>query len=45
LPDDPTNPRNRRLSIILLRGTGTDATPQRAPLPSIIRPEDNAAKP
>jgi len=22
LPDDPTNPRNRRLSIILLRGTG-----------------------
>ncbi len=28
LPEDPKNARNRRLSIILLRGTGTGAAPQ-----------------
>ena len=41
LPDDPTNARNRRLSIVLLRGTGNDpADAKRVPPPSIIRPED-----
>ena len=39
LPDDPTNARNRRLSIIMLRGTGEPAAPE-GPPPSIIRPED-----
>jgi len=43
LADDPTNARNRRLSIIMLRGTGAqDATDaKKMPPPSIIRPEDN----
>ncbi|MCR4377378.1 MAG: flagellar motor protein MotB [Rhodospirillales bacterium] len=42
LPEDPTNSRNRRLSIVLLRGTGADAAaPVDVPRPSIIRPEDN----
>lgn len=42
LPDDPTNARNRRLSIILLRGTGEQEPPatRDGPPPSIIRPED-----
>lgn len=42
LPDDPTNARNRRLSIILLRGTGEQEPPatRGGPPPSIIRPED-----
>jgi len=42
LPDDPTNARNRRLSIIMLRGTGIQdaADAKRVPPPSIIRPED-----
>ena len=38
LPDDPKNARNRRLSIVLLRGTGEQPEPQRRePPPSIIR--------
>lgn len=44
LPDDPTNARNRRLSIILLRGTAKeDVAPEvkGGPPPSIIRPEDD----
>lgn len=43
LPDDPENARNRRLSIILLRGTAAEDTPaeERGPPPSIIRPEDD----
>ena len=28
LPDDPNNSKNRRLSIIMLRGTGQDKTPE-----------------
>lgn len=41
LPDAPKNARNRRLSIILLRGTGEQAEPQRRePLPSIIRGDE-----
>lgn len=31
LPDDPTNSRNRRLSIIMLRGTGEQPTPDAQP--------------
>jgi len=40
LPDDPTNARNRRLSIVLLRGTGLpqDANANSDPPPSIINP-------
>ena len=42
LPEDPTNARNRRLSIILLRGTGADAPANDdGPPPSIIRPDDD----
>ena len=41
LKDDPKNARNRRLSIVLMRGTGEQATPEpaapREPPPSIIR--------
>lgn len=41
LPDDPTNARNRRLSIVLMRGTGEQAPPEPAgPPPSIIRGPD-----
>jgi len=42
LPDDPKNARNRRLSIILLRGTAKEDAPEAGggPPPSIIRPED-----
>lgn len=41
LPDDPKNARNRRLSIILLRGTGeSPVDAQRVPPPSIIRPDE-----
>ena len=41
LPDDPTNARNRRLSIVLLRGTGDQVDPNasREPPPSIINSE------
>ncbi|HEY9162968.1 MAG TPA: flagellar motor protein MotB [Magnetovibrio sp.] len=41
LPDDPTNARNRRLSIVLMRGTGEDPADdaKRVPPPSIIRPD------
>jgi len=38
LPDDPTNARNRRLSIVLLRGTGEPPVPA-GPPPSIINPD------
>ncbi|MBL4693060.1 MAG: flagellar motor protein MotB [Magnetovibrio sp.] len=40
LADDPTNARNRRLSIVLLRGTGKQVAPEAAyqPPPSIINP-------
>lgn len=38
LVDDPTNARNRRLSIVLLRGTGEPAVPE-GPPPSIINPD------
>lgn len=44
LPDDPSNARNRRLSIVLLRGTGEQPEPaieeRSGPPPSIIRPEE-----
>ncbi len=44
LPDDPANARNRRLSIVLLRGTGEQPEPtveeRSGPPPSIIRPEE-----
>ena len=42
LPDDPNNARNRRLSIVLLRGTAKEDAPEAkgGPPPSIIRPED-----
>lgn len=39
LVDDPTNARNRRLSIVLLRGTGEPAA-RKAPLPSIVNPDE-----
>ena len=32
LPDDPTNPRNRRLSLVLLRGSAPVAAPVSAPV-------------
>lgn len=40
LADDPTNSRNRRLSIVLLRGTGDQTAPNAPPEPppSIINP-------
>jgi len=40
LTDDPKNARNRRLSIVLLRGTGEQVDPNapREPPPSIINP-------
>ncbi len=43
LPADPTNARNRRLSIVLMRGTGEEAAAPNngGPPPSIIRPEDD----
>jgi len=37
LPDAPTDAKNRRLSIVLMRGTGEQAPPP-GPPPSIIRP-------
>jgi len=37
LVNDPTNARNRRLSIVLLRGTGKPPAPRKPP-PSIINP-------
>ena len=41
LPDNPTDAKNRRLSIVLMRGTGEQAPPTpRGPPPSIIRPDD-----
>lgn len=41
LADDPTNARNRRLSIVLMRGTGEQAAPEpTGPPPSIIRGDD-----
>jgi len=41
LADDPTNAKNRRLSIVLMRGTGEQAVPTpRGPPPSIIRGPD-----
>lgn len=39
LVDDPTNARNRRLSIVLLRGTGEPAAPE-GPPPSIVNPDE-----
>ncbi len=41
LPDDPTNAKNRRLSIVLMRGTGQPKeAASSGPPPSIIRDED-----
>ncbi|HEY9080795.1 flagellar motor protein MotB [Magnetovibrio sp.] len=41
LPDAPTDAKNRRLSIVLMRGTGEQPTPApRTPPPSIIRPDE-----
>jgi len=41
LPDDPTNARNRRLSIVLMRGTGEAPVEEPAgPPPSIINGSD-----
>ena len=40
LPDNPTDAKNRRLSIVLMRGTGEQAAPKPSgPPPSIIRPD------
>ena len=39
LVDDPTNARNRRLSIVLLRGTGEPQAPE-GPPPSIVNPDE-----
>jgi len=39
LADDPTNARNRRLSIVLLRGTGEQEVVPEAPRESIINPD------
>jgi len=41
LPENPTDAKNRRLSIVLMRGTGELAPPtRRGPPPSIIRPDE-----
>ena len=41
LPENPTDAKNRRLSIVLMRGTGEQAPPKPSgPPPSIIRPEE-----
>lgn len=41
LPDAPTDAKNRRLSIVLMRGTGEQPVPERTgPPPSIIRGPD-----
>jgi len=41
LPDNPSDSKNRRLSIVLMRGTGEQAAPKPSgPPPSIIRPDD-----
>jgi len=40
LPDNPTDAKNRRLSIVLMRGTGEQTAPKPSgPPPSIIRPD------
>jgi len=39
LVDDPTHARNRRLSIVLLRGTGEPQAPE-GPPPSIVNPDE-----
>jgi len=40
LPDNPADAKNRRLSIVLMRGTGEQAAPKPSgPPPSIIRPD------
>ena len=40
LPDNPSDSKNRRLSIVLMRGTGEQAAPKPSgPPPSIIRPD------
>lgn len=39
LPDDPTNAKNRRISLILLRGTGYQPPP-----PPILKPEEPAGE-
>jgi len=44
LVNDPTNAKNRRLSIVLMRGTGEQPEVKRTPPPSIIR-GDNADLP
>jgi len=40
LPDNPSDSKNRRLSIVLMRGTGEQVAPKPSgPPPSIIRPD------
>ena len=52
LVDDPSNPRNRRISIVLLRGTGVEGEntkntedPEGAPMPGAPVPTPDGASP